>query len=243
MNKKEMASFVLVWCLLISITNVFAGNKEHPDDTHYTDVGFFDVHVCNWPDRPPFYMVLYSTYQFDDVQSVEMTDVKGNKFAVMDLSKFRIIKNKNKPEKRVFINQIVQPEIFEDGWFSAKITMKNGTEYMARDFVEHGMLPIASDRFPVHQSVISDPPEKLRWSAIKGASYYQVFIKDKWDEEELIFSSGILKKPEIKLPDGLLEYGGYYSWRVHARDVNEDIKLGDFNQGSLSSWQEFSISN
>ena len=45
----------------------------------------------------------------------------------------------------------------------------------------------------------------------------------------------------LALPDDLLEYGGYYSWRVDARDVNEDVRLGDFNMGSLSAWQEFTI--
>jgi hypothetical protein len=43
------------------------------------------------------------------------------------------------------------------------------------------------------------------------------------------------------LPPGLIEDGGYYSWLIHARDINEDIKLGDFNSGSLSTPVTFSV--
>ena len=43
------------------------------------------------------------------------------------------------------------------------------------------------------------------------------------------------------LPAGLLEKGGYYSWIVHARDLNEHFMLGDFNHGSLSATVNFSI--
>jgi hypothetical protein len=43
------------------------------------------------------------------------------------------------------------------------------------------------------------------------------------------------------LPPGLIEDGGYYSWLIHARDINEDIKLGDFNSGSMSTPVSFSV--
>jgi hypothetical protein len=240
---KNSMRYLSTWLLFISATNVFAGNADHPGDTHYTDTGFFDIHVCNWPDRAPFYMALYSTQQFNDVKSIELMNSNGEKFASLDLSKFRIIRAEKKPEKRVFINQIPQPGNFSDGWFTAKITLADGSIDSAKDFVEHGLLPIASGLQPAHREQLSDIPKSLHWPAIEGASYYQVFIKDKWDENKLIFSSKVLKEPKVILPDDLLEYGGYYSWRVHARDVNEDIKLGDFNQGSLSAWQEFTVAD
>jgi len=46
----------------------------------------------------------------------------------------------------------------------------------------------------------------------------------------------------MTLPKDLIESGGLYSWRIHARDINEDIKLGDFNHGSLSPKLTFSVS-
>lgn len=244
---KQGRYFLKRWvCLLLvsmSSACVFAGNAEHPDDTHYTASGFFDIHVCNWPNRAPFYMALYSTTQFSNVQSVELMNAQGEKFALLDLSKFRIVRPENKPEKRVFINQVVQPENYTDGWFTAKITLKDGSVHTARDFVEHGVMPLAAGLLPSHRSVVDKPPDTLQWAAVAGAMHYQVFIKDNWDGDGPFFSSVLLNKPELILPEGLLEYGGYYSWRVHARDVNEDIKLGDFNQGSLSDWQEFMVAD
>ena len=66
-------------------------------------------------------------------------------------------------------------------------------------------------------------------------------MRDLWDESKLIFSSKLLDKPSVQLPAGLLEAGGYYSWIVHARDLNEHFMLGDFNHGSLSATVHFSI--
>ena len=241
MNDKLM--FLLGFMAFFLAADVFSANADHPGDSHYTASGFFDIHVCNWPSRPPFYMTLYSTTKFNNIKKVELTSSQGERLAMLDLSKYRIIKADNKPEKRVFINQIIQPDNYKDGWFSAKITLDDGTVHEAKDFVSHGLLPLASKNMPAHKSELTDPPKILSWSAVKGALYYQVFIKDKWNESEILYSSDLLKEPELALPEELLEYGGYYAWRVHARDVNEDIKLGDFNQGSLSDWQEFSVAD
>lgn len=234
---------VLLVMLLLSKASAFAGNAGHPDDTHYTASGFFDLHVCHWPDRAPFYMALYSTLQFDKVKSIELTNADGVQFAELNLSRLKIISVKGKPEKRVFINQIALPDKRTDGWFSAKITLHDGTVHTATDFVVHGIMPLASGLWPAQQSELAELPGTLHWPAVAGAAHYQVFIKDKWDEGKLIFSSVILNRPELSLPQDLLEHGGYYSWRVHARDVNEDIRLGDFNQGSLSDWQEFTVAD
>ena len=68
-----------------------------------------------------------------------------------------------------------------------------------------------------------------------------MFIRDIWNDGELIHSSKLLDRPEVVLPEGLLEPGGYYSWIVHARNTNEDVKTGDFNHGSLNKPATFSI--
>lgn len=246
MNKGQSFLLALVTMFFLPSTHVFAGNAEHPKDTHYTDSGFFDIHICNWPDREPFYMALYSTTKFKEIKSIELMDVQGKKFAELNVSKFKIIKAKTikakkKPEKRVVISHIPLLKERVDGWFTAKITLTDGTVHLAKDFVEHGLVSMASDLWPAQKEKISDVPKTLKWSAIKGATYYRVSIRDKWDENKLIFSSKVLNKPEVVLPKDLLEYGGYYSWLVHARDVNGDVKLGDFNLGSLSVRQEFTI--
>jgi len=68
-----------------------------------------------------------------------------------------------------------------------------------------------------------------------------VVIKDLWNDEKMVYSSKLLKEPRLVVPSGLLQPGGYYSWLVHARDVNEDPVLGDFNRGSQTDAIEFSI--
>ena len=91
------------------------------------------------------------------------------------------------------------------------------------------------------QNELQEIPTQLSWDPAPGAGYYQVFIRDLWNEDRLIFSSKLLEEPVVQLPAGLLEKGGYYSWIVHARDLNEHFMLGDFNHGSLSPVVTFSI--
>ncbi|MDH5546072.1 MAG: hypothetical protein OEZ43_10790 [Gammaproteobacteria bacterium] len=62
-----------------------------------------------------------------------------------------------------------------------------------------------------------------------------------WDGEKVIYTSQLLAQPSLTLPPGLLTPGGYYNWRIHARDRNEDVYYGDFNHGSLSEPFEFTV--
>lgn len=47
--------------------SVFA---EHEGDQLYTPAGFFDTHVCNWPEKPRFLMALFSTPRFDEIAKI-----------------------------------------------------------------------------------------------------------------------------------------------------------------------------
>ena len=81
---------------------------------------------------------------------------------------------------------------------------------------------------------------KLSWKAVPGAKHYMVFIKDTW-EQRTIYTSKTLSKPELVLPKDLLKQHSDFTWRVHARDVNENVLLGDFNHGSLNLPITFSV--
>ena len=116
-----------------------------------------------------------------------------------------------------------------------------GKRYIDRDYVILSALPQAVGQVPAHEAEVQGVPKQLGWEPVPGAGHYQVFIRDLWNEGKLIFSSKVLDEPVLPLPDGLLEPGGYYSWIVHARDLNEHFMLGDFNHGSISPVYTFSI--
>lgn len=239
MKNKYFTGLFIV--LLFTSTPCVSGNAKHPDDSHYTDVGFFDMHYCNWPDRPPFYMALYSTIHYDNVKSVKIIDPNDVIIGELDPGKYRIIKRKNEAEKHVFIAQIPAPEAEQDGWFKASVKLKDGGSDAASDFIIHQLLPIAKGLQPDNDAEDVTLSNHLSWEKIDGAAYYQVFIRDLWDGEKLIYTSSLLDKNTIMLPKDLLQPGGYYAWRVHARDMDGHIQLGDFNIGSLSEWTRFSI--
>ena len=226
-------------CLLLGCTAI-AGNAQHPDDPHYTASGFFDIHVCNWPDRPPFYLALYGTTRFNEVESIRLYAPDGHSIGVLALDEYRVIDREGKPEKRVFMTQIPIAESDPDGWFRAEVRIGNDID-TARDFVIHQLLPRAGGHEPANGAENVDMPKRLSWNPIDGAAWYQVFIRDQWNDGKLIYSSKLVDTPWIELPQGLLEAGGYYSWKVHARDVDGHIQLGDFNIGSQSEWIEFTV--
>ena len=186
-------------------------------------------------------MPLVSTAHYDDIDKVDIFYPDGRQLTELDLSRFRTIEPKDAPKKQVFINQLGMPGDAVEGWYSARITLKNGEVYSASDYVVLSKLERASGQQPAHEETVPAPPEKLSWDPVPGAGFYQVFIRDQWDDDKLIYTSKLLTKPELQLPPGLIEDGGNYSWLVHARDINEDIKLGDFNSGSLNAPVTFSV--
>lgn len=231
---------VLHMCLIIYSAQADDIIPVPEADPHYTKVGFFDIHVCNWPQRKLFFMTLFSTYKFKEVEKIEIYSPDNNKLGEIGKDKYRIIQNKGKPEKRVFITQIEIPEKSDNGWYRSIITMKDGRKYEAKDYVILANMREPEGIQPAANAIINEIPKKLSWNAVPGAKNYLVYIKDSW-EQRTIYTSKMLGKPELIVPKGILQQGGIYTWRIHARDVNENVLLGDFNHGSLNEPIEFTI--
>jgi hypothetical protein len=230
---------------LIIVGNIWSpvavSSPDHKSDPHYLAVGFFDLHVCNWPERRPFFLAVFSSYQYDRVRRVTVNAPDGKVVGEIDLTKFRIVDKKGKPRKKVFLTEMALPEPAADGWYRAVIEMDDGSRHVARDLVEIAIMERAQQRVPPHKSANIDLPREFRWAPVPGARFYRVFIRDLWDDERVIHSSKVLTESRYPVPPNLLKAGGYYSWKVHARDVNEDTERGDFNHGSLTDYIEFSV--
>ena len=219
--------------LLLPLTFSACGHLPTATDPHYTPAGFFDVHVCNWPEQPQFLMVLWSTTRFTEVTEVAVFSPDGARLGALDLSKYRTVPQKSgSPEKRAFISYFDLPPDASDGWYVGEAVLVGNERHRARDFVAHTLLPQAQGLSP--ENDVADVPRELRWQAVPGAAYYQVFVKDLWADGAVIYTSALLTEPMAPLPPDLLRRGGGYAWRVHARDVNGHPRLGDFNHGSLS---------
>jgi hypothetical protein len=231
------------WLLLGVICQAWAqiGAGGVAGSPHHTGAGFFDIHVCNWPDRPVFFMALFSTTRFDEIAEIEVFDPGNRSMGKLDLTRYRLTRSPGNPEKRVFIANIAVPQAPADGWYSALVTMRSGERFNTRDYVAIGSLARPANMVPPEGADNVPLPRELKWDPVPGARFYQVFIKDMWDGERLIHTSAMLDQPRLALPPGLLQPGGMYAWRVHARDVNEDPRLGDFNLGSLSPELKFSV--
>ncbi len=210
------------------------------DDSHYSSVGFFDIHVCNWPDRPLFFLAVFSTYNFNDISNIQVLSPDNKIIGEFNLKKYRLIIDKKKKEKRVFIKQFEIPANAKNGWYYTKVNLKNGTTIIPKDYVIIDKLEIAKISNPNIKKELKSIPKSFVLKKIAGAQYYQAFIRDTWDSK-LIYKSKLINKPEIHIPDNLLEKGGFYTIQIHARDTNEHQLLGDFNHGSLTKKIDFSI--
>jgi hypothetical protein len=235
-----MLSITLLFQTLLAGAQVDVPMIEN--DPHRNEMGFFDIHVCNWPDRPVFFKTLFSSTKYDDIQSMEMFHPDGTRLGDLDLRHFMKIDKKGKPYKRVFMKDIPVPENSTDGWYTITVTSKSGKQYTAKDYVVMTRLPRPTGMNPPDGAEDVPMPTELTWDPVPGAKHYQVYIRDAF-ENKMILSSKLLNEPRIKIKPGLFEPGGVYSWSIHSRDVNENVILGDFNIGSLSDKSIFSIAD
>lgn len=215
----------------LACLGLFTQALASDQDAHYTEAGFFDIHICNWPDKPPFIMALFSTTQFDNVGQVSVYTPVGELVGNLDLARFRSFKTRDGKDKRAFITHFGLPGKTVDGWYKAVITMKDGRRIEALDYVVHAIMLLPAGMQPAANAVDVPLPGELRWNPVPGASFYQVFVYDKWDDK-LVFKSSVMRDTSVKLPAGVLQSGGQYGWRVNARDVHEHVLLGDFNHGT-----------
>jgi hypothetical protein len=234
--KTRIWSFMLATSCLLSGT-VYAGNEGDP---HYTPAGFFDAHVCNWPEEPRFLMALFSTSRFDEIAKVAVFAPDGRHVGDLDLTKFRAFKTKSGQAKRAFIAHFDLPAKAVDGWYRAEINLKDGSHTEARDYVIQQMMDQPTGIQPVPGASNVSASTELSWNPVPGARFYEVFVKDEWAGSEP-FDSGLLSEPRFVPPKGLLQPGGEYMWRIHARDSDGNVLLGDFNHGSLSPEMRFTV--
>jgi len=210
-------------------------------DPHYVAPGFFDLHVCHWPDRPLFFMALFSTTQFTNIAAVEVFDSNQQALGALDLARYKTTKNQQGQDKRVFISHFDVAPGAPDGWYTARVTLRDGSAFAARDLVQIKTMELPSGFQPEDHAQLDAIPGELSWNAIPGARHYQVTIRDAWADGRHIFKSKLLQEPRATLPPDLLRRGGNYTWRVHARDVNEDKALGDFNLGTMGPVLSFTV--
>lgn len=250
MNNKRMRNLVYI-CLILVLPTAYADGKNKQQDQandlrsnnpHYTSAGFFDIHVCNWPNRKHFFMPLFSTTRYNEITGISVYNPDGSLLTSMNLEKYKELNRKGKPKIRVFLDQIDVPNGAKDGWYSATIDLDDGTHITAKDYVVVSILPRPSHMSPSDGAEDITLPGKFTWSSVGEGSYYQIFIRDKWQDSKLIYHSKLIKETEVDLPEGILQPDGLYTWQIHARDINEDRLLGDFNKGAMSNIVTFSTS-
>ena len=234
--------------ILLTVALMAPGSHAAPEpatekagDPHYSGAGFFDIHVCNWPDRRLFLMSLFSTTRSSEIKQIDVFTPAGELLVELDLNHYRTLRREKKPDKRVFIKQVDVPPAAADGWYSARITLTDNEVFTAKDYVIIYTLPQAAGQSPANEAVLAEAPARLSWEPVSGARYYEVFIRDLWDDDKLVYASELLNKPEIELPPGVLKKGGTYSWVIHARDTDSHVLLGDFNHGSMTAPATFSV--
>jgi len=232
-----------LYLLLTLLTTVLTCHAEEStelnNDPHYNKVGFFDIHLCNWPERPDFFKVLFSSKDFNQIKSMKVYTPDDHLLVTLDQTKFKVLKRNNKQEKRVYMLDIDAPKTGVSGWYTINVETNDGTVHYAKDYVIMTRLEKISKMQP-SDDIVLELPVTLNWEPVPGSQFYQVFIKDEWTGSS-VYSSALLNKPEIVIPDGKLKPGGYYSWSVHARDTNEHVLLGDFHMGSLSKKAFFNV--
>jgi hypothetical protein len=213
------------WLFMLTAGSLMGGTvyAGHEGDPHYIPAGFFDTHVCNWPENPRFLMAVFSTPSWDEVAKVAVFAPDGTFISDLDLTRFRAFKTQSGQTKRAFIAHFDLPEKAVDGWYRAEVSLRDGSRFEARDYVIHHFMPHPTGTQPIPDA--SDVPAsiELRWDPIPGAKYYEVFLRDDWEGTEAT-ASGLLTEPRFVPPQDAPAAGSMYG--ASTRDSNGNVLLG-----------------
>lgn len=226
-------SVVILLVTFLAVAGCAMPQAAKAPDPHYTEAGFFDLYYCHWTDRPLFVRVVFTSTRFTDVTGVEVFDPKGRPFASVDLNNYGVMKKKSldDPEKRGYFQDHPYKGNELPGWYSAKITLRDGRVIEARDRVEWRPLEFSKNL----RAETREGRTVLRWDPPTRASHYKVYVRDPWQDNKMVIESPLLDNAVFEIPAGTLEPGGEYVWAVHARDAHHDPEWGDFNAGSTSA--------
>ncbi len=219
-------------------------NNQASKDLHKDALGFFDIHYCNWPDRKPFLMLVYATHNYKNIDSIKVFTPEDTELVVIKKNTYRYlpsrtVKGKKIPDKKVFITQIPVTDNFTNGAYTAITTTVNGQKHQYNDEVNMDYI-VASARMnvPIDKATDISLTPTLKWEPVANAKHYQIFVKDNWTGKN-VYTSKTLNQTQFTLPKEILKTDGWYAWKVHAKDMDETIKYGDFNAGSLSETLTF----
>lgn len=196
------------------------------NDVHQTPFGTFDMHVCNWPERAPFFVAVFATHRAQDVLRVEVLRPDGRPLGDLALERFELRTDPEHGERRVFKSHFPLPQGAPKGWYRARLHTRGQGVVEARDYIEIKVMP--------QVRALKRHADELRWQPLPGATHYRVIIKDPWQDKRIVYKSDLLREPRLRLPAGALAPDGDYIWQVHARDTARAVKWGEFNHGSLS---------
>lgn len=202
MLRGKITMFKIVWVAALAfiltaapVTHAAPGDLIEPDsdDPHKAPLGYWDIHVCNWPDRPPFYLTIFKTEHYDQLQSIEVFTPDGKSVGFFEMEKFLDFQRNGKQPLRVLLTHMLLPPEEPEGWFTAIITGKDGRRYLVKDYLVMNIMARAENQEPPHESEVEVPWE-LNWSPVPGAKHYRVWIRDLWDNGKQIYRSGLLNE-------------------------------------------------
>lgn len=229
-------SAMLIGCAGMDTDNTVADGR----DPHETPAGYFDLHICNWPDRPPFVVALFVAADSSDLRRVEVLRPDGRPLGEVNLTNYERRIDENGREQRAYKTFLPLPKDATAGWYSARVSLRDGRAQQARDYLQVHILPQAKIVQPANGQDNLRGNAELRWQPVPGATHYRVFIKDAWAGQQ-IFKSDLLTQPRLRVPPGVLQPNGSYAWRVHARSGGPEATWGEFNHGSLNSEATFAL--
>lgn len=106
-------------------------------------------------------MALFATYKYKNISRIEIFTPGNTKLGEISTEKYKVVIKKGKPEKHVFIGKFKIPKNTSNGWYRSVVTMKNGDQYEAKDYVIQARLGIASGIKPEAEAELDKIPKKL----------------------------------------------------------------------------------
>ena len=118
----------------------------------------------------------------------------------------------------------------EQGWYLARISMRDGEVIESHDYVMNETMARASGIVPADKSAVPVPKD-LSWKPVKGTKHNRVFIKDLWDNA-LDIEFAAVGALVVFLDEGILNYE-LAERTFQPADVEIAIATGDGSDGEF----------
>ncbi len=208
------------------------GGKAVPD-IETRNLGSYVIHTVKPGSGEDTYMLFLECHVEDEdgvpanIQSVVAEDPNG-----VERTMFFTDRTARSGATYYGLEYFSDPRDIPEGTYTFKVTDMDGNQAQAADSLSVDPIPVAGNLSPVDGATVSGTQPVIDWDDVPGAARYRVHIFN--GANTRIYSTESLSESRYEVPEGVLEPGRTYSYRVNAsREAYPEEDMGNISINSM----------